>query len=407
MESFLNRYRHITVLLLVICAQLVLLAVQVKNDQDVRFIRIWTISAVTPVARVVEGIRGGGAGFLHNYITLHDTNAENRRLKDELGRLKMENIFLRNELSTADRAKALQIFESATPSKTLAANVIAIAPGSDTKVVTVNRGSLAGVERGMAVVTPDGIVGKVTAAYPTASMVQLVTDPEFAAGVISQKNGVRGTMKGQGTPTCKVDYVGVDEKVEPGEMFYTSGDDRIFPRGFPAGVVRSVRDGANFKEILIDPSGVRHGVEDLLIILQGVHQNIPETPPANQPVYLTPQALPTAQVPAEPGQPPAAATGVGTDADKVRSFYKAVGEVENHTYGVGPPGTKPPDFNIKLPGTVPALPAKPPGTATPPNGTSDRTVPPGNPPQTPPSGKAPDAARRANQAAGAPAGGRL
>ena len=36
MESLLNRYRNITVLLMVLCAQLVLLAVQVKNDQDVR-----------------------------------------------------------------------------------------------------------------------------------------------------------------------------------------------------------------------------------------------------------------------------------------------------------------------------------------------------------------------------------
>ncbi len=54
MESFLNRYRNITVLLLVIFAQLVLLAVQVKNDQDVRMIRVWTVTAVTPVARIVE-----------------------------------------------------------------------------------------------------------------------------------------------------------------------------------------------------------------------------------------------------------------------------------------------------------------------------------------------------------------
>lgn len=203
MDSFLNRYRHITVLLLVICAQLVLLAVQVKNDQDVRFIRIWTITAVTPVARFVESLRGGSAGFLHNYITLHDTNEENRRLKEEVGRLKLDNVFLRNELNTADRAKALQIFQSATPSKTLAANVIAISPGSDSKVVTVNRGSLNGVERGMAVVTPDGIVGKVTSAYPTASLVQLVTDPEFAAGVMSQKGQVRGTLKGRELPPAR------------------------------------------------------------------------------------------------------------------------------------------------------------------------------------------------------------
>ena len=59
MESFLNRYRNITILLLAICAQLILLAVQVKNDQDVRVIRVWTVTAVTPAARLVEWVRGG------------------------------------------------------------------------------------------------------------------------------------------------------------------------------------------------------------------------------------------------------------------------------------------------------------------------------------------------------------
>src|ERR1035438_9322870 len=124
MESFLNRYRNITVLLLVIFAQLVLLAVQVKNDQDVRIIRIWTVTAVTPVARLIEGFRGGGLGFLRTYVLLHDVNAENRRLQAELGRLKLENIFLKNQLNTADRAKALQVFQEHTQSKTVAATVI-------------------------------------------------------------------------------------------------------------------------------------------------------------------------------------------------------------------------------------------------------------------------------------------
>src|SRR5215475_7149655 len=109
MESLLNRYRNITVLLMVIFAQLVLLAVQVKNDQDVRVIRVWTVTAVTPVARVVEWFRGGSVGFIRNNFTRRATNEENRRLQDELGRLKMENIFLKNELAMADRAKALQL----------------------------------------------------------------------------------------------------------------------------------------------------------------------------------------------------------------------------------------------------------------------------------------------------------
>jgi rod shape-determining protein MreC len=198
-------------------------------------------------------------------------------------------------------------------------------------------------------------------------------------------------LKGFGTPTCKVDYVALDEKVEPGEWFYTSGDDRIFPRGFPVGTVRTVRNGSNFKEILIDPSGIQHGVEDLLIILQGVHQEIPEAAPPNQPVYLTPSVPPVAQAPGEAGtQPPAGTPAVGTEADKVRTFYKAVGEAQNHTYGTGVPGSKAPDFNMKLPGA---------------NGTPANPQP-ANPQQAPPApGKAPDAARRANQAAGAPPGG--
>src|SRR5436190_13774743 len=83
METLLNGYRKITVLLLVIMAQLVLLAVSAKDERDVRMIRVWTVTAVTPAARIVELMRGGGNGFLRNYILLHDTNRENRRLRSE------------------------------------------------------------------------------------------------------------------------------------------------------------------------------------------------------------------------------------------------------------------------------------------------------------------------------------
>jgi rod shape-determining protein MreC len=126
MESFLNRYRSITVLLLVILAQLVLVAVQVKNDQDVRMIRVWTVSAVTPVARIVEALRGGSSGLIRNYILLHDAHEENRRLQAEVDRLKLDSIYLKNEIGLADRAKALAVFQSHTPSKTVAATVIGI-----------------------------------------------------------------------------------------------------------------------------------------------------------------------------------------------------------------------------------------------------------------------------------------
>src|SRR5579871_344952 len=348
MESFLNRYRNITGLLLVIFAQLVLLAVQVRNDQDVRMIRVWTVTAVTPLARVMESLRGSSIGFVRDYILLHDTHQENRRLQAELDRMKVENTFLKNELNMAERAKALAVFQEHTPSKTVAANVIGSGAGTNSKVVFTDRGSTSGIQRGMAVVTPDGIVGTVIESYPTASEILLITDPDFAAGVVSQKTQVRGTLKGQGTPLCRVDYVPFEEKVDVGDWFYTSGDDRVFPRGFPVGIVKAVRPAQPFKEILVEPSGMHRGLEDVLILLEGVHQTIPSEQMAYQPVYIAP---PPPGGPAGPAEP--AAPG-GTEADKLRAHYKAVGDAQNHKFGEGLPGSKPPDFNLALkPGQAP------------------------------------------------------
>src|ERR1041385_362133 len=276
MESLLNRYRNISALLLAIFAQLILLAYQVKSSEDVPMIRVWAVSAVTPLAKVLEVARSGTVGFVQGYITLHDTHQENVRIKKELEQVKMQNQYLKSQLDTADRAKALIAFQSQTQSKTLAARILALGAGFNSKVVFVDRGSTAGVQKGMAVVTPDGIVGKVLAAYPTASQVQLITDPSFAAGVISQKNHARGTIKGRGHADCEVDYIQNEEKLDVGEWFYTSGDDRIFPKGFPVGVVLVVRPGQGMKDVYVDPSGLQHGLEEVLILIEGTHQAIPD-----------------------------------------------------------------------------------------------------------------------------------
>src|SRR5712671_688565 len=297
MDSLLNRYRNVTVLVLAIMAQLVLLAYQVKTGNDVRLIRVWSVTAVMPLARTLEGIRSGVAQFAGSYLTLRDTREQNREMRTEMGRLKMENQYLRNELSTADRARALSVFQSRSQSRTLAARVIGAGSGAGAKVVFVDRGSLAGVEKGMAVVTPDGIVGKVIAAFPSASEVSLITDSSFAAGVISQKNRVHGILRGQGYGVCRIDNVQTEEKVEVGEWFYTSGDDRVFPKGMPAGQVRVARAGSPFQDIFLDPSGMQT-LEEVLIVLEGVHQTVPDASNASAAVHL--QSLPPADSPISP-----------------------------------------------------------------------------------------------------------
>ncbi len=387
METLLNRYRNITVLLLVIFAQLILLAYQVKNDSDVRLIRVWAVTAVTPLARTIEGARGGTEGFLQNYVFLRDTHAENERMHTELGRLKLENQFLKTELATADRAKALQVFEQHSLSKMIAARVTATAAGASATAVFVDRGSTSGVEKGMGVLTPDGIVGKVLAAYPTASLVLLATDPSFAAGVVSQKNHVRGILKGVGHGTCRVDYVQNEEKVDNGEWFYTSGDDRIFPKGMPVGQVTAARPGNPFQEVSVDPAGLAGGVEEVLIVLQGVHQEIPDLKTASQAVYVgpPPPAGPNDSLPASAQDAPNtgtnAASALPTDADKIREHYKDVANAQNHKFGDNPPGSKPVDFNFQLkPGDKSAAAAKSNTTARPATAPPASAVKPAAPP---------------------------
>ena len=360
MEYLLNRYRNLSVLLLAILAQLVLLAYQVKSNGEVRLIRVWAVTAVTPMARGLEGTRSAVSHFFSDYFVLLDVREQNKRMKTELDRVNMENQYLRNELDTADRAKSLAIFQAHSPSKTVAAHIIGNTTGSGAKTVIVDRGSSSGVQKEMAVITPDGIVGKVVDVYPTASFVLLATDPAFACGVISQKNRVHGTLKGQGGTKVMVDYVQNEENVDEGEWFYTSGDDGVFPKGLPAGEVTSVHPGKSKKEIILAPSGFQNGLEEVLIIIEGVHAPIPELPAPNQQIHFQPpppaEASPTAGASGASGASGATgATGLSvaapaagplSDADRILDRYRQIGDIEKHNWGERGKGA--PDFNIPL-----------------------------------------------------------
>jgi rod shape-determining protein MreC len=337
MDALIGRFRNLMVLTIVVAIQLVLLAYQVKTNQDIRLVRVWAVTAITPAARVIESVRSGTTGFFSDYFFLLDVRDENERMKSELGRLKLENQFLKTELSTADRARALAAFQSRSPSRTIPARIIGNGTGANSKVVFIDRGSNSGVQKGMAVITPDGIVGKVVQAFPVASQVLLVTDPTFAAGVVSQKNHVRGTVKGLGGPNCSVDYVENEEKVEKGEWFYTSGDDRVFPKGVPVGQATVVREGRQKKEIYIAPSGLQGGFDEVLVVLEGIHQSIPETSEASATLHMLPP-------PPDSSGADAATPVLATDADRMVEKYRKIGESQGHAFGKY--GSPPPNFNV-------------------------------------------------------------
>ena len=351
MEALLVRFRNLTVLVVVVVAQLLYLAYQIKTNGDERLIRVWAVTAVTPMAGIVEDIRGNTIGFLQDYFILLDVREENRRLKADNDKLRMENVYFRSQLSTAENARALKMFQSQIPSRTVAASIIGNSTVASAKAVFIDRGSSSGIENGMAVVTPEGIVGKVSATYPLVSQVLLVTDPTFGVGIESQKGHVHGVLNCS-AGKCVVSQIQNEDKVDVGEWFFTSGEDRIFPKGFPVGVVSAVQLGQGMKDVKLSLSGAPAGSEEVLVVLKGVHRDIPTVPVVEQ---SSARLLPPP--PPEGGQNGQQRPKPQTEADKILQKYSEIGKEQDHIYGGY--GSSLPNFNGKpaVPQPAPAKPA--------------------------------------------------
>lgn len=363
MESFLGRYRNLGVLLVLVAGQLMLLAWQIRNSEDVPLMRVWAVTLVTPMAKALETGRSAAAAFFSEYFVWQDAVRENRELKRRLGELELRNRFLAAELASAERAQALQQFRARMPSKTLAARVIGAGAGPGSHTVFIDRGSSDGVMKGMAAVAPEGIVGRVIAAYPMSALVQLATAPGAVAAVVTQKLRLRGALRGTGGELCVLDHVNGETLPEPGEWVYTSGVDRVFPRGLPAGQVKMIREGRAGKEILVEPSGLRTPPEEMVIVLDGVHGLIP--PPDVHPaegVSLLPLPPPEPGAVAEPA-PRGPNGALLTDADRLAERYRRIleaqgvqpgskGRIPDFAREPAPPAANPPAANAR-----PAVPA--------------------------------------------------
>ncbi|MCL4781458.1 MAG: hypothetical protein KJZ70_00340 [Bryobacterales bacterium] len=430
METLLTRYRGVLVLVLILAAQLVMLGVQVRNQQDIRLVRVWAISAVTPLAMILDGAKSAVTDAVEGYVDLRSARKDNVALKSQVDTLRRQNEFLKAELATADRADRLLEFKQRIPSRTIAARIIGTNAAPSSQVVFVDRGASDGLVSGMAVINGTGVVGRVLDAYPNTAQVMLITDPSFAMGVISQKGRVVGTLRGLGQRRCMVDYVESHLVVEKDEWFYSSGDDRVFPRGLPIGPVVSVAQGNAFQDIYVEPAAMQRGLDEVLIVLEAVHQTVPPVateaiPPLAPAPEKTLEELPevsmgeTSAVPpsevasgnstpagagttvggtSAPAQPPAARAPLSTDADRLLERYRRIGQSQNHPFGGGSVGTPPPDFN-----RTPA----PPETVQPGTGGAATGTPAPNSPtaSTPPEGAAAaDTARTSASGAAPPTG---
>jgi rod shape-determining protein MreC len=99
--------------------------------------------------------------------------------------------------------------------------------------------------------------------------VQLVTDSQSAIGVLLQSSRILGVIKGTGERDLELEYIEDDNELKEGELFVTSGQDRIYPKGLPVGVIVSIgaRRGL-FRSVQIRPTAELGRLEEVICIIE-------------------------------------------------------------------------------------------------------------------------------------------
>jgi rod shape-determining protein MreC len=285
------RHRSLTLLGAVLLIQVLALAVQIRTKSQGRLIRVWVVEVVTPFERsgnwTITKIRGVWSG----YFGLIHAKRENDDLHAEVDRLRLRNTELEGVSAESARLAALLGFHDAHPDvPMLAARVIAASADSSSHAIFINRGEHDGIRRNMAVITPDGVVGKVFEVYRGTAQVLLLTDKESGVGALLAGSRTQGPVSGVGDPWMVMKYISNDENVAVGQEILTSGQDQIYPKDLPVGTVAEVKQGTPFKVIRVKPAAHLDRLEEVLVLL--TRQELTKTAGADAP--------PSASAPAAP-----------------------------------------------------------------------------------------------------------
>jgi rod shape-determining protein MreC len=228
------------------------------------------LEIIGPFQTAISKVSNFAGGFWEKYINLLQVQEENEQLRQELLQYKTANIEYREAVATNVRLQKLLELKESLPPPTLTAEIIGKDPSLWFRTLTINRGSSDGVQKGMPVVTVEGVVGQVLTSSPNYSKVLLATDPNSAIDVMTQKTRVQGIAKGLGRDAFGLHYVLKSAEVEKGDYVLTSGLGGVFPKGLMVGTISEIQKSRRgmFQDIEIEPVVDFTQLEFLIIIMK-------------------------------------------------------------------------------------------------------------------------------------------
>ena len=367
MDSFFARFRNQLVLVAILLAQTIGLAIQVRRPVDtatadphtISIARYWVVSIVTPFERFFHGIGHNVRGGWGNYIDLRHTRQQNAALQKQIADLRIQQAAIAEDAIQGHRLQALLAFQQHYVATTVAAQVIGTSGTDLSRVLYIDKGSANGLKPDQAVITPDGIVGKLRDVFPHTAQVLVINDQTSGAGVLLSSTRIRAILHGTTGGRIVINNLTADSRIKPGETVLTSGGDQVFPRGLNVGTIESIvpdPDHQPYTLIQLRPAANLSQLEEVLVIT-GTQTNLPpqvQTDLAVGAATAEAQAQAAAAHAAELKAIEDAKSAAEIVADRLPSLHEAVdpNAPVTPTPALSPDGTGP---YVKIPRPPPTL----------------------------------------------------
>lgn len=227
------------------------------------------LEVMAPLQRLTAGVGGTVRGIFDRYVMLVGTQAENEQLEARIRDLERRSTHLGEMELMNRRLKRLLALERELPTKAVSAAVIARDASVWFQSLTLNKGEIDGIQIGMPVIAPEGVVGLISSTSLHASRVLLLTDPNIGIDVLVQRTRGRGILSGLLEQGTTLKYVKRSDDVQVGDRVVASGLDGVFPKGLPVGRVTNVsrKDRGLFLYAEVQPEADASRLEEVLVAL--------------------------------------------------------------------------------------------------------------------------------------------
>ncbi len=192
-----------------------------RNPGDLSTLDRGILSIVSPAESAMSLVARGIAGVAGRFVELAHARAENDQLAKDNARLRAEVAQLRRLADESGRYQRLLGLRDLTPAETNAARIIAIDASPYFRVARVELDRGEGVvKRGMPVLTPEGVVGRIGHVSDDTSDITLLVDPRSAIDVVVPRTGGRGILRGKPGENgyrCSIEYLTRGQSVQVGD----------------------------------------------------------------------------------------------------------------------------------------------------------------------------------------------